>query len=172
MHTRYVKSAIESCGYQHYIMYVTEREGDAVMKTLAQYLRERNAATEAWVAEDPSNRWAGTYTEDLAHWAEIGVLTMRDFLRYEMETQYSDLHKDALGFRPRGVNLSEWSYEELVEETDSLYRYMESQAARQVEYDIYFKKIEAEQKAEHEARLAEQPEPIDYVAANYQEGWL
>ena len=44
-------------------------------KTLAQYLRDRNAATEAWVAEDPTNRWAGMYTEDLTHWAETGVLT-------------------------------------------------------------------------------------------------
>lgn len=141
-------------------------------KTLAQYLRDRNAATEAWVAEDPANRWAGLYTEDLAHWAEIGVLTMRDFIRYEMESQYSDLHKDACGFRPRDINLSEWTYEELVEETDRLYRYMESQAEYDAQWEIQEAAYRAEQEAEHAAWLAEQPEPIDYVAANYQEGWL
>lgn len=142
------------------------------MKTLAQYLRERNAATEAWVAEDPSNRWAGTYTEDLAHWAEIGVLTMRDFLRYEMETQYSDLYKDVCGFRPRGVNLSEWTYEKLVDETDYLMRELENQAAYEAEYQARQVEIDAEQERERLAWLAEQPEKIDYVAANYQEGWL
>lgn len=142
------------------------------MKTLAQYLRERNAATEAWVAEDPANRLAGMYTEDLAHWAEIGVLTMRDFLRYEMETQYSDLHKDAYGFRPRGVNLSEWSYEELSEETDRLMHELENQAAYEAKYQARQAEIDAEQERERLAWLAEQPEKIDYVAANYQEGWL
>ena len=39
--------------------------------TLAEYLRERNVQTEAWIAEDPANRWAGMYTEDLSHWAEM-----------------------------------------------------------------------------------------------------
>lgn len=140
-------------------------------KTLAQYLRERNAATEAWVAEDPANRWASTYTEDLAHWAEIGVLTMRDFLRYEMETQYSDLYKDVYGCRPR-VNLSEMSYEELADETDYLMTQLENQAAYEAEYQARQAEIDAEQERERLAWLAEQPEKIDYVAANYQEGWL
>lgn len=140
-------------------------------KTLAQYLRERNAATEAWVAEDPDNRWAGTYTEDLAHWAEIGVLTMRDFMRYEMETQYSDLYKDVCGFRPR-INLSEWTYEKLVDETDYLMRELEQQASYEAEYQAHCAEIDAEQERERLARLAEQPEKIDYVACKHQEGWL
>ena len=139
--------------------------------TLAQYLRERNAATEAWVAEDPDNRWAGTYTEDLAHWAEIGVLTVRDFMRYEMETQYSDLYKDVCGFRPR-VNLSEWTYEKLVDETDYLMRELEQQASYEAEWQKREDEYRAEQERERLAWLAEQPEKIDYVAANYQEGWL
>ena len=139
--------------------------------TLAQYLRERNAATEAWVAEDPDNRWAGTYTEDLAHWAEIGVLTVRDFMRYEMETQYSDLYKDVCGFRPR-VNLSEWTYEKLVDETDYLMRELEQQASYEAEWQKREDEYRAEQERERLAWLAEQPEPIDYVACKHQEGWL
>ena len=141
------------------------------MKTLAQYLRERNAATEAWVAEDPDNRWAGTYTEDLAHWAEIGVLTVRDFMRYEMETQYSDLYKDVCGFRPR-VNLSEWTYEKLVDETDYLMRELEQQASYEAEWQKREDEYRAEQERERLAWLADQPEPIDYVACKHQEGWL
>jgi len=141
-----------------------------MIKPLDQYLRERNAATEAWVAEAPG-RWAGLYTEDLAHWAEIGVLTVRDLWRYEMETQYSDLHKDACGFRPR-VDLSKWSYDELVEETDRLFRYMESQAEHEAQWEAEMEEMRKHDEAEHAAWLAEQPEPIDYVACHYQEGWL
>jgi len=141
-------------------------------QTLTQYLADRNASTLAWVAEDPDNRWAGTYTEDLAHWAEIGVLTVRDLMRYEMECQYSDLHKDAYGFRPRGVNLSEWTYEELVEETDRMFRHMDSQAEYDAEWERQEEAERLEQEAEHAAWLAEQPETIDYVACHYQDGWL
>jgi hypothetical protein len=141
-------------------------------QTLAQYLADRNAATLAWVAEDPDNRWAGTYTEDLAHWAEIGVLTVRDFIRTEMQTQYSDLHKDACGFRPHGVNTSDWTYEQLEVETERLYRYMESQAEYDAEWERQEEAYRLEQEAEHAAWLAEQPEAIDYVACHYQEGWL
>lgn len=142
------------------------------MTSLAQYLADRNAATLAWVAEDPANRWAGTYTEDLAHWAEIGVLTVRDLLRYEMECQYSDLHKEAYGFRPRGVNFSDWTYEELCEETDRLWRHAEQEAAYEAEYQARQAEIDAEQELERLKWLVEQPEKIDYVAANYQDGWL
>lgn len=141
------------------------------MITLAQYLRDRNAATEAWVAEGP-DRWAGLYTEDLAHWAEIGVLTVRDFMRYEMECQYSDLHKDACGFRPHGVDTSTWTYDELVAETERLMDYMDSQVEYEAQWEIQEAAYRAEQEAEHAAWLAEQPLPIDYIAANYQEGWL
>jgi aminoglycoside phosphotransferase len=93
-------------------------------------------------------------------------------MRYEMENQYSDLHKDAYGFRPRDINISEWSYEELVEETDRMFRHMESQAEADAQWEIQEAAYRAEQEAEHAAWLAEQPLPIDYVAANYQEGWL
>lgn len=142
------------------------------MTSLAAYLADRNAATMAWVAEDPANRWAGTYTEDLAHWAEIGVLTVRDLMRYEMECQYSDLYKEVYGVRPRGVNFSAMSYEDLSEETAHLMREMEQQAAYEAEYQARQDEIEAEQEAERLAWLAEQPEKIDYVACRYQEGWL
>ena len=141
-------------------------------QTLAQYLADRNASTLAWVAEDPNNRWAGTYTEDLTHWAEIGVLTVRDFIRYEMESQYSDLHKDACGFRPRGVNTSEWTYEQLEAETERLYRYMESQAEYEKEWE-HQSMVYAQEDAEVEnAQRDEMPLAIDYVACHYQDGWL
>lgn len=142
------------------------------MVSLAQYLADRNAATLAWVAEDPANRWAGTYTEDLAHWAEIGVLTVRDFMRYEMVCQYSDLHKDAYGFRPHYVNFSEMTFEEISEETDRMFRYMDSQAEANAEWEAEMMAYAQEDAEEENKQRDEMPLPIDYVAANYQEGWL
>jgi hypothetical protein len=143
------------------------------MNLLASYLADRNAATLAWVAEDPANRWAGTYTEDLAHWAELGVLTVRDFHRYEMVTSYSDLYKDVCGIRPRGMDLDSMSYEELEKE----YNYLMTQLDRAIEANERYnaewdQEYRLEQEAERAAWLAEQPEAIDYVACHYQEGWL
>lgn len=166
-HSRLAFAALDNLIDNHYIH--SMRQNDMI--SLAQYLRERNAATEAWVAEDPANRWASTYTEDLAHWAEIGVLSVRDFMRYEMETQYSELHKDACGFRPH-VDTSKWSYDQLVEETDRLFDYLNAQIDREAEYE-YQSMIWAQEDAEAENALRdEMPLPIDYIAANYQDGWL
>ena len=140
--------------------------------SLAEHLRSLNAKTEAWVAEDPANRWAGLYVEDLAHWAEMGVLTVRDFKRYEMESTIWDLYKDVTGCRPRHMDFSKMSYEDLEKECDYLWRQMEHQAEADAEWEHREEEFRLEQDAERAAWLAEQPEKIDYVACRYQEGWL
>ena len=142
-------------------------------QTLAQYLRERNAKTEAWVAEDPDNRWAGMYTEDLSHWAEMGIYTVAQLERYDMETTIWDLYKDVTGIRPRHMDFKSMSDEDLRKEYD----YLVSQLDRQFEEEDYSWEDEDTSgwpriDAEEEATLAEAPEAIDYVAANYQDGWL
>lgn len=140
--------------------------------SLAAHLRSLNAKTEAWVAEDPDNRWAGLLVEDLAHWAEMGVHTVAQFERYEMETSIWDLYKEVNGFRPRHIDFKAMSDEELKREYDYLLREMEQQSVREAEYIEHCREIEAEQEKERLAWLAEQPEPIDYVACHYQAGWL
>lgn len=140
--------------------------------SLADHLRSLNAKTEAWIAEDPTNRWAGLYTEDLAHWAEIGVLTVRDFKRHEMESTIWDLYKDVTGCRPRHMDFSKMSYEELEKECDYLWSQMDAQIEADAEWERREEEFRLEQDAERAAWLAEQPEKIDYVACRYQEGWL
>jgi len=140
--------------------------------TLAEHLAALNAEKLAWIAEDPDNRWTGLYMEDLAHWAEIGVLTVRDFKRYELESTIWELYKDVTGCRPRHMNFSDMSYEELERECDLLYRMLEDEIKREEEWQRQEEEYRLEQEAERAAWLAEQPEPIDYVAHNYQEGWL
>lgn len=140
--------------------------------SLAEHLRSLNAKTLAWIAEDPNNRWAGLYVEDLSHWAEMGILTVRDFKRYEMESTIWELYKDVTGCRPRHMDFSKMSYEELEKECDYLWRQMDAQIEADAEWKCREEEFRLEQEAERAAWLAEQPEKIDYVACRYQEGWL
>lgn len=140
--------------------------------TLAQHLANINAATRAWVAEDPANRWAGLIVEDLSHWAEMGVHTVAQFKRHENETLFWDMYKEVTGIRPRHVNLKEMTDEELEKEVDRLGRQIE----RQIEADKEWVEMEMayayEDAVEEDKVRAEMPLPIDYVACKYQEGWL
>lgn len=101
-------------------------------QTLAQYLRARNAVTKAWVAEDPANRWAGLYTEELSHWAEYGVFTAKQFIRWEMETNIRDFAKDVMGFRP-SYDFASMTDEDLEKEFEYLAMANEREIAAQAE---------------------------------------
>lgn len=140
--------------------------------TLAEFLAAKNAETLAWIAEDPDNRWAGLIVEDLAHWAEQGVLTVRDFQRHDLICTIWDLYRDVTGMRPRHMDFDSMSFEELEAEVASLWRMAEADAEREAEMEAQeLAWLQEDAEAENVAR-EEMPLPIDYVAANYQEGWL
>lgn len=140
--------------------------------TLAQYLRSLNAKTEAWIAEDPTNRWAGLIVEDLSHWAEMGIHTVAQFKRYDLETLVWDMYKDAMGFRPRHIDFSSMTDEELQSEADSLGRMISRQIEEEKEWEEMQIEYAYQDALEEDKERAERPEPIDYVACHYQEGWL
>lgn len=140
--------------------------------TLAQYLAQRNAETLAWIAEDPDNRWAGLIVEDLAHWAEQGVLTVRDFQRHDLICTIWDLYRDVTGMRPRHMDFDSMSFEELEAEIVSLSYAAALEREREAEMEAQeLAWLQEDAEAENVAR-DEMPLPIDYVAANYQEGWI
>lgn len=140
--------------------------------TLAEFFAAKNAETLAWIAEDPDNRWAGLLTEDLAHWAEIGIHTVAQYRRYDLETLVWEMYKDAMGFRPRHIDFASMSDEELEREADSLGRMISSQIEADKEWEAEML-VHAQEDAEIEnVARDEQPLPIDYVAHNYQDGWL
>lgn len=139
---------------------------------LALHLANLNAEKRAWVAEDPDNRWTGMYVEELDFWAEMGVHTVAQFKRHENETLFWEMYKDVTGFRPRHVDLKSMTDEELEKELDYLGSQMDRAIQEQEEYLREIEEEEARWEAEAAAKRAEDPEPIDYVAANYQEGWL
>lgn len=141
------------------------------MTSLASYLADRNAATLAWVAKDPANRWAGTYTEDLAHWAEMGIHTVAQFERYEMETNVREFAKDVYGFRP-SYDFASMTDEDLKSEFNYLAKANERALKADEEWERIEEEYHLEQEAEKAAWLADQPEAIDYVACKHQEGWL
>jgi hypothetical protein len=90
------------------------------MMTLSDYIAEQNKKTQAWIDEDPKNRWAGLLSEDMFHWAEQGITTVEHFKRYELETYIWDCYKDVHGIRPRWINFSEMSTAEMEKMADDL----------------------------------------------------
>jgi hypothetical protein len=139
--------------------------------TLAEHLAALNAEKQAWIDAGP-DRWAGFYTEDLSHWAEMGIHTVTDFQRYELQSIIWDMYKDVTGIRPRHMDFDSMSLEDLQREVDYLGSQMQASIEADARWEAEEEAYRIEQEAERAAWLAEQPEPIDYLACKHQEGWL
>jgi len=127
-HSRVAFAALDKLIDRHYIMNMTTE--NTMSNELAQYIATRNAETLAWIAEDPDNRWAGLIVDDLAFWAEQGILTVKDFNRHNLECTIWDLYRDVFGSRPRHMDFKSMSYEELERECDLLGRMLEDEIKR------------------------------------------
>lgn len=123
------------------------------MNALTAHIVALNLATKAWVAVDPTNRWAGLLVEDLGHWAEHGVHTVAEFNRYLDECAYSDGYKEVYGVRPGYI--SRMSDAELASALDSLSAVAKDEAKR----EEFYASLDAEN-----ARLdaMENPAPLPY----------
>lgn len=139
--------------------------------TLAEHLAALNAEKLAWMAAGP-DRWTGLWVEDLAHWHSMGVFTVEDFQRYDLIQLIWDMFKDVTGIRPRHMDFDSMSLADLQQEADRLGRAIEAEIEAEAEYERQ-EMIWAQEDAELEnAARDEAPLPIDYVAHNYQDGWL
>lgn len=81
-------------------------------------LAEANKQTEAWIAEDSSNRWATLYVLDAQYWIDRGIHNLAEFDRQELENGYYEMYKDLYGYRPQDFN--QMSTEELQSEVEYL----------------------------------------------------
>jgi len=73
---------------------------------LAEYFRLNNAVAD-WLDENPiEGAWIGRLVEDPEQWAGYGVRTPEELEKYLLLTDYSELHKELTGFRPRGHGLT------------------------------------------------------------------
>ena len=92
------------------------------MNELLAHIRNLNAKTSAWVAEDPTKRMAGLYVEEADHWSSIGITTVDEFNRYNLMMEVYDFHKTVYGFKPSYAHLKSLTTKELEEELESLNR--------------------------------------------------
>lgn len=102
------------------------------MKEFMGYIKQRNAEMQAWVDEDPKNRWGGMLIEDVSHWLDIGITTIEQFEREELITEISECSKTANGRRLQ-TNFSEMSMEELKDLADYYSKEAELQLEREAE---------------------------------------
>lgn len=103
------------------------------MHELITHIRQLNDKTRAWIAEDPKNRWACLWDEELDHWTEIGIHTPEDFDLHSLRGELWDSYKDVHGIRPRWMNVYEMSKEEVIRELDSLSEQMRIEREREEE---------------------------------------
>lgn len=101
------------------------------MTTLTQHIENINAKTQAWIDEDPKNRWGGMLSTDLDHWAGYGITTVEQFERYQLETSIWDAYKDAHGVRPRGIDFASMSMDELEKFAQDTYAALETEMERE-----------------------------------------
>ncbi len=84
----------------------TVRPDWRLCQDLSTYFRLNNAVAD-WLDENPiEGAWIGRMVEDPAHWAGYGVRTPEELEKYLLLTDYSELHKELTGFRPRDTGLS------------------------------------------------------------------
>jgi hypothetical protein len=86
---------------------------------LVAHIEAENAATLAWIAEDPANRGAGIITTDPEHWAHYGVVSVDDYKRYMALATYSDVFKETYGYRPRH-DMSAMTHVDIYAEIDQM----------------------------------------------------
>lgn len=73
---------------------------------LPAYFRLNNAVAD-WLDENPiEGAWIGRLVEDPEHWAKSGVQTPEELEKYLLLTDYSELHKELRGFRPRNTGIT------------------------------------------------------------------
>ena len=118
------------------------------MMELMAHIKAENEKTQAWVAEDPKNRWASGLIEDPAYWLERGITTVEALERDNLATYIYEGHKDAFGVKGRHYDFEAMSLEELRAEAD----YISRSVKEQMELEA---RMEAEAKARYEAAIEE-----------------
>jgi hypothetical protein len=91
--------------------------------SLLSHIESLNAKAQAWIDEDPKNRFMCQYISDIGYWNSIGIHTVEDFERQELENTIWDVYKEVHGVRPRGLGLKDMSMLELKEMLTGLYEY-------------------------------------------------
>ena len=129
------------------------------MTTLLQHIESLNAKADQMMAQEPG-LWMSKYTDDLSHWADMGVFTVEDFKRNELINGISDASKDLYGCRMR------LAWDEMdIEDLEQTYENICYQLRLQFEQEKEAEAFEAELKK----GLSLDCEPLPYEEYTYLE---
>ena len=133
------------------------------MTTLLQHIEALNAKADLLMEQEPG-LWMSKWTDDLSHWADMGIYTVEDFRRNELINGISDASKELYGCRMR-LAWDEMSIEEIQKEYDSICESLQYEFEREQEW---------EREQAEEARIAAQGlqpdcEPLPYEEYAYLE---
>ena len=127
--------------------------------TLLQHLESLNAEAQKWMDENPGS-WSSMWTLDLTHWAEMGIYTADDFIRYNLINGISDASKDLYGCRMR------LAWDEMdIEDLEQTYENICAQLRLQYEMEKEAEALAAEWKK----GLPDDCEPLPYEEYAYLE---
>ena len=90
------------------------------MNKLIAHIQSLNAKTQAWIDEDPKNRWAGMLVDEPEHWARYNVYTVAQFEHYMAATDLYEATRDKYGYKPRWSHLMSLTTEQLIEDLKKL----------------------------------------------------
>ena len=127
--------------------------------TLLQHIESLNAQADLMMEQEPG-LWMSKYTDDMSHWADMGVYTVEDFKRNELINGISDASKDLYGCRLR----LDWD-EMTIEQMESTYENICAQLRIQFEEEQAAEAWEAECKR----GLPDDCEPLPYEDYAYLE---
>ena len=106
------------------------------MTTLLQHIESLNAQADLIMEQEPG-LWMSKYTDDMSHWADMGVYTVEDFRRNELINGISDASKDLYGCRMRlawdemSIEQMEATYDNICAQLNA--QYEEEKAAEEFE---------------------------------------
>ena len=120
--------------------------------TLLQHIESLNAQADLLMEQEPG-LWMSHYTDDMSHWADMGVYTVEDFKRNQLINGISDASKDLYGCRLRLA----WD-EMSIEDMEATYDNICAQLNAQYEEE----KAAAEWEAECKRGLPDDVEPLPY----------
>lgn len=117
------------------------------MTNLLNHIKTINTNSRQQMAQNPG-WYIGMLSEDPKHWSDMGILTVEDYERYELETYIYDAHKTAFGVKGRHYKFSEMTLEELKAEADYISKACDQAMAEE-------EQAEKEAKAKFEERVSD-----------------
>tara|TARA_S200002703_G_C3600346_1_gene184343 strand:+ start:102 stop:395 length:294 start_codon:yes stop_codon:yes gene_type:complete len=85
-----------------------------VSEKLINYIKKYNADARKYNDEKKgTGSFMGLMIEDASHWASYGVYSLRDYVKFDLQTYIWDEYKSVHGIRPRFMDFKNMGIREL-----------------------------------------------------------